>query len=588
MLRRPWERTRILTAGLDVAVGFAGEWGGVAHDDLCGCLLAFEGELYGPVRTGDAVAAELLRLYLQQTAAFDPPDGSYAIAIWDPRSQRLLLLTDRFATRPLFVNDVDPKRRVLLAAGEVKAVLAMGHRRELDRDTWAQILAYEHPLPGHSPIAGTRRLGGARTLSWRRGEVAEKRRWQLRFEPARAERQELDVLGPLLLRATERRLTATTVLGLSGGLDSRSVAAVLAKAGRRPVTATYGAAGSADLAVATKIAARLDLVQHRLLLPSGYIGRWGPLVAWLSEARLRCFHAHYLSLGVLRYEQGADALLLAALGDHVMRGVEPPSPESADTFPEDAHSKSAICLTDRRFDQVLLPDLADSLRDRAATGMRAALESEEGSAHERWWQLNAAWRTTDTGSFYADLIARDPFTDPELVEFCRRLSLTSRLNGSLQRAFLTSRTTLGDLPSPKQGTAPSSRAAEQLVQSLLVRARQQAARCSPSPLRRRFGVAGHGASDYSLDLRSASRPLLSILVEERTLDRRQIRPDAAQAIVDEIVSGRTTNTRLAGTLVTLELFQRYFIDDDPPQAGDAETDEVTEAPAAPLLVETQA
>ena len=72
---------------------------------------------------------------------------------------------------------------------------------------------------------------------------------------------------------------------------------------------------------------------------------------------------------------------------------------------------------------------------------------------------------------------------------------------------------------------------------------------------------GHG--DYAAHLRGeAGARLLGLLLDERTLDRGQIRREGVRRLVDETVAGRASHAQVLGTLLTLELFQRQFFDGD--------------------------
>jgi hypothetical protein len=74
-----------------------------------------------------------------------------------------------------------------------------------------------------------------------------------------------------------------------------------------------------------------------------------------------------------------------------------------------------------------------------------------------------------------------------------------------------------------------------------------------------------GIADYADDLRTHGRPLLDVLLEPRTLARGQVREEGVRKLVDELLAGRRRNTRPLGMLLTLELFQRQFIDERPPE-----------------------
>jgi hypothetical protein len=75
--------------------------------------------------------------------------------------------------------------------------------------------------------------------------------------------------------------------------------------------------------------------------------------------------------------------------------------------------------------------------------------------------------------------------------------------------------------------------------------------------------SGRGDGAYAADLRAAGGELLSVLLEPRTLARGQIREQAVRRLVAETLSGRAAHTKALGMLLTLELFQRQFLDGEP-------------------------
>ena len=60
LLRRPWQSLALAPTRDDVALGFAGVHGGVAHDGESGVVLALDGEIFGDggARSGDDAAQE--------------------------------------------------------------------------------------------------------------------------------------------------------------------------------------------------------------------------------------------------------------------------------------------------------------------------------------------------------------------------------------------------------------------------------------------------------------------------------------------------------------------------------------------------
>lgn len=168
--------------------------------------------------------------------------GMFALALWDPARQRLVIARDRFGKKPLFLCRRDG---MLAFASEIKALLALpGVKPRLDREALGHYMAFRYaPGPG-TLFQGIEKLQAGQMLVWERGAT----RIDTWYVPPDA-RPRADADGPadplpsferLLDQAVTRRLVADVPLGayLSGGLDSSTVVALMARKTGRPV-ATY-------------------------------------------------------------------------------------------------------------------------------------------------------------------------------------------------------------------------------------------------------------------------------------------------------------------------------------------------------------
>ena len=206
----------------------------------------------------------ILHLYEEKgDDAVQELDGMFAFALWDAKRRRLLLARDRAGKKPLYYHDGP---RVFAFASEVKALFAhpeVPHER--DPDALPLFLTYGYvPTPG-TFYRGIRSLPPAHSLVvTEAGAEAPRRYWRARFtsgwrnggDPlagggsgplSDAEAEER--FRSLLQGAVERRLVADVPLGafLSGGLDSSSVVALMARAaGGRVKTFTIGFAGHSE------------------------------------------------------------------------------------------------------------------------------------------------------------------------------------------------------------------------------------------------------------------------------------------------------------------------------------------------------
>jgi asparagine synthase (glutamine-hydrolysing) len=152
--------------------------------------------------------------------------GAFAIAIWDPRSSRLLLARDRAGERPLFFA-VEPGQARF--ATEI-AALATEPAQRLTPDAAAlhAFLRFGYFRSPASPFAEVRKVGPAELVVIEGRGVERRRywRWTIATEPKTP--PSLDGFDAVFRRAVRRQSEVDVRYGafLSGGLDSSLVAAV--------------------------------------------------------------------------------------------------------------------------------------------------------------------------------------------------------------------------------------------------------------------------------------------------------------------------------------------------------------------------
>jgi asparagine synthase len=571
LLRRPWQTLTLAPTGRDdVALGFAGERGGVAVDAATGTVAAFDGELFSTagVTTGTSAAAELLDAYLAEGSSADP-EGCFAAAVWDPREEELTFLTDRYGRRSIWTGRVG---RSLVAAGEIKGLVAAGLEPRLDPDTWAEFLAYEHAIGEHGPLEGVNLVPAASALTvGLSGRERLHTRWRYRLEPdADGDLAEWTAeFERLLHQAVARRLDPKAALALSGGLDSRAVAAVLGARGQGAVALTYGAPGSSDLRLGTQVAAAAGFRHRSAPFQPGYIARGAKDAVWLSEGDIRCFHVHHSALRGLRESDGVRSVFICYGGDHAVRTVGGPLKTGGDgVLPDNFHAYRASCVDDALAEELFTPAFAGRVRGVAREAMRRAFSSEPGEPLEQareaifWAQRRKIWPGAEL--FVDELAPRDPYDDRDLLDFCRRMPEHFRVGGVLQRAYLNGFLDLAAVPNARDELPVALNGTRRRAAEFRIRARRALRTRIDARLGTGWSPRRGGIGDYATDLRLAGRGLLEVLLEPRTLARRQIRAEPARRLVEETLSGRAKprHTRALGVLLTFELFQRQFVDGD--------------------------
>lgn len=180
--------------------------------------------------------------------------GMFALAVWDRRSEELLLARDRFGEKPLFYSMVG---NTLLFGSELKALRCHpANTRAVDPEAIALYLRYGFVPAPRSIFQGVEKLlpGELCAFSRQDGQLVANPRFYWRPEedlygPATGRaifssvESTADALQPILARAVTRQLVSDVPLGafLSGGIDSSLLVALMQRTGGRPTkTFTIG------------------------------------------------------------------------------------------------------------------------------------------------------------------------------------------------------------------------------------------------------------------------------------------------------------------------------------------------------------
>jgi asparagine synthase (glutamine-hydrolysing) len=164
--------------------------------------------------------------------------GMFAFAIYDERRRRLLLARDRLGIKPLHYAFSDGR---LLFGSEIKAILAA----EPELASVDQRALWQYMYFGYIPDPATafhsiHKLLPGHLLEFEGSEIRVRKYWDLPeygTNPPRSEEECLEEMEYRLAEAVRIRLIADVPLGalLSGGVDSSTVVALMARASSGPV-----------------------------------------------------------------------------------------------------------------------------------------------------------------------------------------------------------------------------------------------------------------------------------------------------------------------------------------------------------------
>jgi asparagine synthase (glutamine-hydrolysing) len=198
--------------------------------------------------------------------------GMFALAIYDERKRKLILARDRLGKKPLHYARVKDN---LYFASEIKSILAVAPElAEVNAQGLLEYLYYGYVPDPITAFTGIQKLPPGHLLEFERGEIRVRQYWDLPQYSTHVPKSEEECLQELehrLLEATRIRLIADVPLGafLSGGTDSSTVVALMARASSGPVK-TFSIGFTKDdfneAAYARMVARKFATDHHEMIL----------------------------------------------------------------------------------------------------------------------------------------------------------------------------------------------------------------------------------------------------------------------------------------------------------------------------------
>lgn len=258
------------------------------HNEDKGIWTVFNGEIYNfrelrkdleekghRFYTGHSDTEAIVHLYEEYGDDFmHRINGMFAIALWDKRRERLLLIRDRMGVKPLFYALVNG---MLLFGSEIKAILAHpAYRRAVCPEGVYHYFSFKNIPAPFTAFEGIYCLFPGEMLVFSRGGMEKRRWWKIRFEENGAldEAEARERILALLEDATRLRMISDVPFGayLSGGVDSSSIVALMTRFTDRPVkTFSLGyedelSNKEADLYYARKVSAAYGTEHHEYIM----------------------------------------------------------------------------------------------------------------------------------------------------------------------------------------------------------------------------------------------------------------------------------------------------------------------------------
>jgi asparagine synthase (glutamine-hydrolysing) len=269
----------------------------------------------------------ILHLYEERGLDFvHELEGFFAIALWDNRERKLILVRDRIGIKPLYYT-VSGGR--LIFASEIKAILSHpGITRDINEQALYHYLTFLTTPAPLTLFAGISKLpAGCMLTCTADGEIKVTRYWDAIARPpdkALTEQETVGEIYRLLEEAVRKRMMSDVPFGvfLSGGIDSTSIVALLSQMISEPVrTFTVGFKDSPDyneLEEARWVAEQYGTDHHEVIIDQNDLLDSLPELIFHQDEPIAdpvCVPLHYVSrltretgTKVIQVGEGSDEL----------------------------------------------------------------------------------------------------------------------------------------------------------------------------------------------------------------------------------------------------------------------------------------
>ena len=417
------------------------------------------------------------------TDAFVQLRGMFAFALWDGRSQKLILVRDRFGIKPLYYAQSSGE---LAFASEIRPLFHLLPTLPKHTNRQALTALFQQgfiPTP-HTMFEGIYKLPAAHMLIMEKGQMAIRPYWQLTFPEEGNylkinENDAVDEFMTLLREAVAAWRLSDVPVGslLSGGIDSSALATLLSEISGQPIhtfNIAFSAASHDESAYAQAVAERIGSQHHTLHFGPEAFDLLPQIVRQLEEPQCSATSipiyllyqaCHEAGFKVILTGEGADELLGGYHwfdGDRRLRPfLNIPQPLRQQLthlpLPGSPAGQRVLSLGTRdplaRFalwHQIASPKLTDQLLqtgDWKLETPQSPISNLQSLPNRHPLNQFLAWeaqtRLVDFINFEVDRMsmansveARPPFLDHKLWEFCAQLPSNLKLNAKMNKVLL--------------------------------------------------------------------------------------------------------------------------------------------------------
>ena len=532
----------------------------------------FQGKFTSPHISDPKLCLELFAMRGDQAVLL--LNGLFCIVLYDRKIQCMKIFSDRFGFRPMFYVVRDSS---LIFASEMKAICVVDRgQRQVDEVGILSLFAFGSHIMHRTWLNGYSRLAPGTILTMTNRGMQIEKYWSYQYdEQEKTLDQETYFTNARVLidRAVERSMKGDRPIGvfLSGGYDSRVIAAAI-RSHHLPMPAfTFGHPESRDIQYAGMLAKRLGLTSYPLTDHSPYLYKNCHAIVWRTEGMLP-----FYSTTSIRYhpfiKSLVDIVFVGFLGEFWGSHTWPKlllartREATIEAVFERILRRSAESLKDI-FHASFLKEVFPCIHEEFAQSFECLQNEHPLNVADSWryrfFQPRTSYHSTSIDRYLFEV--RSPLLDFELVEFLLKIPPCSRLEQRVYKKTIAyGFPTIRDIPCTNSGLPVNPK----FLQEYFLMMIRYIGRKTTAPVSKFFGAKASLGREFQSpdeDLRAEPEMLEKVL---RPLIRDGIFPEhifdygKIEKMLDEHSRGNRGHYETIFLLISVGLALKFFLYDD--------------------------
>lgn len=522
--------------------------------------------------TGYSDAEFVLHLYKKKGLNFvEYLNGLFAIVIYEKKEDRLIIMTDRYGSHPVFYSLKKPDAFVF--ASEAKVILkGLSATPKLNKAAVAEFFTFSFLLGNKTFFEGIELVPPATIMIYKGTDKNPqmKQYWDFKFKTRKYESIDvyLEEFKHLMKKAVERCVNEKERIGvmLSGGIDSRIITAFACQTGAEVITYTAGIKGCLDGRIARQVAHKLGVESKFFETSPDFVRNYAEDIIYRGDGMIGIRDCSFMSL-LKEIRKGANVVLVGSGSDTVFGHFSKELSESLDKKEALDHllTIETTLLPIQRHQYAFTEDFFKNIEGVVTADFEQIFSGENfNSALDiaEYWKHRQRGRrlVLNTWTRYKgwDIQVCDPYWDNNLVDFFAFRLPAELIDGKkfLQKALNYCFPSLSNIQYEGTGVPPDSNSLIVFLKSAERHAKKKFKQFSG------INLMPPNYVDYENWLRTEfnKKFVEDILLSDRALKRHIFKEDFIKKTVDEHMNGRKNNEYLIYALMSFELMNRIFFD----------------------------